>query len=160
MQSDCCPKFFIGHLSQVHHTKNRIIQVLCRIRVYQTQGEHAPPNLCIFQILLPQEKGVTETEAATPKEGKCNHWQLQGQHVLLQLCKNMFENSRSDRLEKIEKKKAVMNFKHASAGKSTLLIHALSMPAKEHSPVFLHSAHKETTTSGKKPKPTTLRCSL
>lgn len=46
---------------------------------------------------------------------------------------------RSDRY--LKKKKAVMNFKHASAGKSALLIHTISMQAKEHSPVFLSSAH-------------------
>lgn len=53
-----------------------------------------------------------------------------------------------------------MYFQHASAGKSTLLMHTISMQANDHSPVFLSSAHTRGLWLGKKNNQSTMRCNL
>jgi len=123
----------------------RQLQVLYKIRAYQRQGDDVPPKICIFQML------TFTGERRSGWAWSCHTKEREMQSVITGYApsnkffqENILENSDLTGIKKKKKKKkkkAVMNFKHASAGKSTPLIHTTSMQAKEHSPVFLSSAH-------------------
>lgn len=135
-RSGSCPKFFICHKFIIQQNYTGIIQN----KSVSNTGWPCTNHHMHFSDTAFTEEGRSDWDWSCHTKGR----EMQSlttpgtAHAPATLQGEYIWKLGSDRLlKKGEKKKAVMNFKYASAGKSTLLICTLSMQA----PVFQSSAH-------------------